>query len=71
MHVPAKFREHTAMRVRVTVRKLNVTDGRTDRRTDGRGALQYLPSRASGAAGDNKRSIEDRNGQITLTPTPS
>ena len=23
-------------------------------RTDGRGALQYLPSRASGAAGDNK-----------------
>ena len=29
-------------------------DGRTDRRTDGRGALQYLPSRAFGAAGDNK-----------------
>ena len=27
------------------------TDGRTDRRTDG-GALLYLPSRASGAAGD-------------------
>ena len=26
----------------------------TDRRTDRRGALQYLPSRAFGAAGDNK-----------------
>ena len=25
----------------------------TDRQTDGRGALQYLPSRAFGAAGDN------------------
>ena len=69
------------MRFRVTVRKLNVTDGQTDRQTnertnertngqtnkqtngqtnkqtnkqtDGRGALQYLPSRACGAAGDN------------------
>ena len=30
------------------------TDGRTDRRTDG-GALQYLPSRAFGAAGDNRK----------------
>ena len=30
-------------------------DRRTDRQTDGRGALQYLPSRAFGAAGDNKR----------------
>ena len=29
-------------------------DGRTDRQTDRRGALQYLPSRAFGAAGDNK-----------------
>ena len=48
MHVPAKFRENTALRFWVTVRKLNVTD----RRTDGRGALQYLPSRAFGAAGD-------------------
>ena len=53
VHVPAKFRENTAMRFWVTVRKLNVTDRRTDRQTDGRGALQYLPSRASGAAGDN------------------
>ena len=51
VHVPAKFRENTAMRFWVTVRKLNVTE--TDRQTDGRGALQYLPSRASGAAGDN------------------
>ena len=39
------------------MRKLNVTDGQTDGRTDG-GALQYLPSRAFGAAGDNK-GIED------------
>ena len=31
VHVPAKFRENTAMRVRVTVRKLNVTDRQTDR----------------------------------------
>ena len=29
-------------------------DRRTDRQTDGRGALQYLPSRAFGAAGDKK-----------------
>ena len=35
------------------MRKLNVTDRRTDRQTDGQGALQYLPSRAFGAAGDN------------------
>ena len=28
-------------------------DGRTNRWTDGRGALQYLPSRDFGAAGDN------------------
>ena len=54
MHVPAKFRENTSMRFRVTVRKLNVTDRQTDRWMDGRGALQYLPypSRAFGAAGD-------------------
>ena len=40
------------------MRKLNVTDGQTDGRTDGQtdrwGALQYLPSRAFGAAGDKK-----------------
>ena len=32
--VPAKFRENTAMRFQVTVRKLNVTDRWTDGRTD-------------------------------------
>ena len=36
VHVPAKFRENTAMRFWVTVRKLNVMDRRTDRQTDGR-----------------------------------
>ena len=30
VHIPAKFRENTVMRVWVTVRKLNVTDRRTD-----------------------------------------
>ena len=30
VHVPAKFRENTSMSFWVTVRKLNVTDGRTD-----------------------------------------
>ena len=29
VHVPAKFRENTAMRFLVTVRKLNVTEGQT------------------------------------------
>ena len=36
VHVAAKFRENTSMRFRVTLGKLNVTDGRTDRRKDGR-----------------------------------
>ena len=31
MYVPAKFRENTSMCFRVPVRKLNVTDGQTDR----------------------------------------
>ena len=35
VHVPGKFRENTSMRFRVTVGKLNVTDGQTDRRTGG------------------------------------
>ena len=39
VHIPARFRENTSMRVRVTIRKLNVMDrqmdGRTDRRMDG------------------------------------
>ena len=37
VHVPAKFRENTSMRFRVTVQKLNVTDGRTDKQADGGG----------------------------------
>ena len=67
VHVPAKFGENTSMRFLVTVRKLNVTDGQTDGRTDGRtdrdrrGALQYLPSRAFGAAGDKNTVITDIN----------
>ena len=40
------------------MRKLNVTDGQTDGQTDG-GALQYLPSRAFGAAGDNAKTKRD------------
>ena len=71
VHVPAKFWENTSMRFWVTVRKLNVTD----RRTDGRGALQYLPSRAFGAAGDNKglvcwslTSLCHSNGHIETMP---
>ena len=56
VHISAKFRENTAMRFWVTVRKLNVTDRQTDGQTEGRGALQYLPSRAFGAAGDKKLS---------------
>ena len=55
VHIPAKFRENTSMRFLVTVRKLNMTD----KQTDGRGALQYLPSRAFGAAGDNKEKTID------------
>ena len=35
VHIPEKFRENTAMRFLVTVRKLNVTDGQTDGRTGG------------------------------------
>ena len=31
VHIPAKFWENTSMRFWVTVRKLNVTDRRTDR----------------------------------------
>ena len=54
VHVPSKFWENRAMRFWVTVWKLNITDIRTDGRTDGWGAFQYPPSRAFGAAGDNK-----------------
>ena len=51
VHVPGRFRENTAVRLRVTVRKRNVTDRQTD------GVFQYLPSRAIGAAGDNILSV--------------
>ena len=60
VHVPAKFRENTSMRFQVTVRKLNVTDGRTDRRTGGGGGggrCNISRPRAYGAAGDNKLSV--------------
>ena len=51
VHVPATFRENTAMRFWVTVRKLNVTDGRTDRQTDGV-AISPVPG-PTAPAGDN------------------
>ena len=47
------------MRLRVTVRKRNVTDRRTDRQ----GAFLYLPSRAFDAAGD-------KNHTYTLITSP-
>ena len=46
-HIPAKFRENTSMRCRVTVRKLNVTDGQTDG-----WRCNISRPRAYGAAGD-------------------
>ena len=36
VHIPGKFRVDTSMHFWVTVRKLNVTDGQTDRWTDRR-----------------------------------
>ena len=56
VHIAAKFRENTSMRFRVTVRKLNVTDGWTDRQTDGRtdgGHCNISRPRAYSVAGDN------------------
>ena len=35
VHITAKFRENTAMRFRVTLRKQNVTDRQTDGQTGG------------------------------------
>ena len=73
VHVPAKFRENTSMRFLVTVRKLNVTDrqtdGQTDRQKDG-GALQYLPSRAFGAAGDNGQRDRQTDGGLCNISRP-
>ena len=54
VHVPAKFRENTAMSCQVTVQKLSETDRQMDRRT---GAFQYLLSRAFGAAGDKNSNV--------------
>ena len=57
------FRENTAMRFLVTVRKLNVTDRRTDRQTDG-GCCNISRPRAYGAGGRYKyirRSKWDNN----------
>ena len=50
VHIPAKFRENIAMRFWVTVRKLNVTDRQTDRRTDG-GRCNISRPQAYGASG--------------------
>ena len=36
VHIPAKFLGNTALRLRVAVRKRNVTDRQTDRQTEGR-----------------------------------
>ena len=54
-HTPihAKFRENVSAFSSYSA-KTN-RDGWTDEQTEGRGALQYLPSQAFGAAGDNKR----------------
>ena len=54
MHVPAKFRENTAMRFWVTVRKLNVTDRRTDGQTDGQ----------------TDRRTDRRTGGVAISPIP-
>ena len=57
VHVPAKFREITTkafLSYSAKTKRDGRTDRQTDRRTDRRGALQYLPSRAFGAGGDNK-----------------
>ena len=56
VHIPAKFRENTAMRFWVIVRKLNVTDRQTDGQTDGRGGVAISPVPGPTApAGDNKK----------------
>ena len=50
--LPGKCGGNTSMRLRVTVRKRNMTDRQTDGGGGWGGAYQYLPSRAFGAAGD-------------------
>ena len=51
VHAPAKFQENASMRIRVTVRKLNVMDGQTDGLTD-RWMDRQTDGQAFGAAGD-------------------
>ena len=54
VHIPAKFRENTSMRFRVTVRKLIVMDRQMDGQMDGQmGGIAISPVQAFGAAGDN------------------
>ena len=65
VHVPAKFRENTSMRFRVTVWKLNVTDTWTDGRTDGRtDGISISPVPGPTARRQIKR------GQNCITPPP-
>ena len=59
VHVPAKFRENTSMRFWVTVRKLNVTD----RRTDGRRC-----NISRGAEGPGQR--DRQTGGVAISPVP-
>ena len=61
VHIPAKFRENISMRFRVTVRKQNVMERWTDRRTDRwtGGHCNISRPLAYGAAGDKNTSIEE------------
>ena len=54
VHVSAKFWDINAFS---TYSAKTKSDERMDGQTDRRGALLYLPSRASGAVGDNKHII--------------
>ena len=62
VHVLAKFWENTAMRFRVTVRKLNVTDGQTY-------GGHFNISRAFGTAWDNKQTRSYHNKSILFKQT--
>ena len=53
VHVPAVSRKYIDAFLSYSAKTKR--NGQTDGQTDRRGALQYLPSRAFGAAGDNKR----------------
>ena len=60
VHIPAKFRENIVIHFRVTVRKLNVTDARTDGQTGGGGGVSISPVPGFREAGD-KNSNEQSN----------